>query len=287
MTKPKKTTVACVLAAIAGALVAYFVWAKGALRRVPVDKSGQVAAATQAGREIARASGTPVGDAGSLSNAIQQQVTKSEGAERVALGSLGAKTAEFLAARFGSEDPEAYIAWRREAGYQPASMELLLRQWFIDEAYENYFGTPMPEGLSREELATKMFRGNNKYLGGRSRVVRVATEPPGVAAVTKRLTRVDPMWPRIGGAVGAAFDGSNLATSLPWWPPPVSHAAALAEGKEPLVAAVGFVAEFADGSALPDAVSLIYDDARQTWWVVGMWHGHLDMADTTMLRFEF
>lgn len=200
---------------------------------------------------------------------------------------LGESVAGFLAARFGGAGPDAYLQAMERAGYGRRDLDELKSGWFIDEAYQAYFGERLPDSGDWDELARKMIVAQDVHSGGRARIVKVASSREGVSVAVKRLTRSDPRWPRLAGAVGDAMDGGPIAISQGWWRPASDHSRMLSEGKEPLVAAVGLVAEMGDGRKRPIAISLHFDESRRAWFVVSVSHGSSSPLDDDALRFEY
>lgn len=214
----------------------------------------------------------PLGTVDRLEDLVRgrlDQVAVPAGLPAGSAAQLASAVGGFLAARFGDGTPQDYIRWRREAGYEPRSLDDLRATWFLDETHEFLFGRPAPDDAPWEELHAAVLSGMDRARGGRHRLVRVAGTADGVAVAVKRLTRVDPSWPAVGGVVGELLDtGNTISSNHPWWKPPTDDRTLLAERGEAVVAQVSFVAEFGDGTRRPVTLSHVWDPVRNRWWLI-------------------
>ncbi|MCC6319970.1 MAG: hypothetical protein IT438_00860 [Phycisphaerales bacterium] len=282
-----RTVAVAVIALAVAASVAWTIWNQHPVPAGSPEREARVASAQQASRALKALALVSIADDGVLEQ-IVAGISRAAGEDLLPhAAGLGRTVANFLVTRYGRRDGADYVRWMEEAGYQRRGLDELKSSWFVNDAYHAYFGAPLPERLEWDEVARKMFAAQDQFRGGGSRIGKVCISPGGMEVIAKRLTRADPRWPRLGGAIGDVLDGSQVSISPSWWRAQVDYNEQLAAGENPLVASVGFLAEMADGRRVPVAVSLQYDDKRGRWWVISMWHGHLESDDKSVLRFEF
>jgi len=225
-----------------------------------------------------------------LSGVLEAQAFSEGGVPDTARERLAGDVVEFLHARY-ADSANAYIAWRRRAGYRPRSLSELRERWFLDLVHELRFGEPAPKDADWEELHARMIEAGDRADGGRHRLAGVAADAQAVAVSIKRLTRSDPRWPPVGGVVGELLDtGGTIHTSKSWWAPPVDAKALLEDRGEAWVGNVGFIAEFGDGTRRPLSLSFVWDPERRKWGLFAA-HAGVDRRGAptgrTSVRLEF
>lgn len=230
----------------------------------------------------------PVAQTDAIAESIRSAATTPEilAQDRAAIAET---VSTFLALRFASDDPTAFMQWRAREGYQPRPLDELRRAWFIDQAHEAYLGAPAPPDATFDDLFHSLASAQRSFQRGSTMIAQVGTSPGSVAVAFSRPTRANPAVPTLTGPLADVLNfGGPRAISQSWWRPPRTLNDMLAAGDTDIrTAIVAFVAEYADGTRRPCAVYLIRDSRDRRWYIDGFWHGNPERADTSSARLEY
>jgi hypothetical protein len=206
-----------------------------------------------------------------LARALDGAVTIAPGvpdAARIAAHALIDAATAFVAHRIGSDDPDAYVAWRLAEGYRWQN-DAYIQASGIADTYSLRLGTPWPGRPSLPRAFAEMWR-YARAAGGLGNVPHAVFVDPGSCGViiqsARRGERLDP--PDFGALspVSASLRG-GYSSSEQWLVPPVTLTEML--GSRPVVALghVGFVIECTDGSRQLIRLTYVFDEEAGRWWL--------------------
>ncbi len=186
---------------------------------------------------------------------------------------------DFLAQRFGaSDDAQAYIDWRRQAGYQPCSLDEMGSK-NIAKAYEAIVGSPMPPDATPEDLFITMFR---KSIDGQSahHIPALIGAAPGSVVVAFKWSEIEshPDFPLLDAGLGKDVWYSGLALGYGlWWKPPHSYYELLRDRGRVLLSSVGITMQSKSGDWKTLQLNFLFDAGLGKWFLVSAFHYNADM----------
>lgn len=262
----RRALVVSIGASAAGlALLGVFLWRLALWPAPAPDYTEQQIRAGQ--REYRTIAMRPLGDRGAIREALDRMVWQNDpppgcGSKQALLDEV----ADFLYFRFAQPSVEAYKAWRRSTGCRFKDLAESLRPWYVDEAYEAYFGEPFPDDPDVERLFDRFWSAGLEWGGGVNRPVALAEEPKGLACVFGTITPGDPRRAMLAGEMSAdLWHGGIASTMRGWWRPAQSTRDLLKRHGRAHYAVVGVILEYADGSRRPLILTWPWDPHAQRW----------------------
>lgn len=276
---------------IAGLLIGGVTYWRGARMIQPTPSKDDAEVLRARGvASIVKATMVGIDDSDTIRESLYQAARKagsglsSEEARRV-----GTEIEKFLGLRFGkSSDPEQYIRWRVERGYQRRSLEELRKQWFLDDAYRAYLSKPLAAEAEWDDVFAEMMLGQDAFEKGRTRPRGVGVGHDDLRIAVRMATRADPERAALDGALGDVLRyGGPLMISPSWWRPGVGFDELMGRHGKVKTATIGLVIDFVDGKRRPAKLIMYQDPGTGVWWIDGYCHGNFEKADMSSARWEY
>jgi hypothetical protein len=161
-----------------------------------------------------------------------------------------------------------YRRFRETTGSRLRPLSTMMGDFGAGEGFEAMVGSPAPVDLDSWSFFVRMRNEQTSYGGGANRVVAMANGAPGVIIVARSIKSPDERVPMLNGTFSArVWHGGRSRGSRSWFEPPSTVESVLVDAGVVLVARVGVVYEYADGSRRPTVFDFHFDSS-QGWWVL-------------------
>lgn len=201
---------------------------------------------------------------------------------------LRSELESFLRLRFVQPDAKQYAASRLTGGCRWTALEGLERGWRVVSDYEKLIREPPPAKPEVAALFERYWDSTASRFGGANRLVSIASEPVGLAAHVGYSRDRD--YPRllIAGQLGQRlWYGPVSASMCRWFDLPHEPTEVVAKNGRVLVAEVGVVAEWADGSRRPLILAWYFDPWVRRWILWQMNENNYDRRTVTVAPLEY
>jgi hypothetical protein len=181
--------------------------------------------------------------------------------ERAALESY---LSEFVSAWSGTSDD--YLRWREDQGDTIRSAEQVFGHTGAEPAYRWLTENPLPPLESDAELFKAMFEAAREYGDGANRPEAIALDVAGVLIHVETIAKWPAKLAMLSGELPAeVWHGGRARGGRSWWSPARTIDELLAMMEVAIVARVGIVFEFANGTRRPLQLTLFFDPGDMRW----------------------
>lgn len=174
------------------------------------------------------------------------------------------------------------------SGYRLRSLDIMKRDWFCDQEYQQLFQEPWPAQPDPRSVFSKFYEIGMTAKDGSCRPEFVADDHRGVVVSIGRVTNARQNRPTIQGEVGSLlWYGRVAATMRNWWEPePDRTAEAIAKRDGSLLRAeLGIFTINADGRGCPRIYSFYFDPAHNQWMLEHINDNNADFSKSSALEY--
>lgn len=193
---------------------------------------------------------------------------------------------EFEQLRYGGGSAAEYARWREVKGYRRRALDVMKKEWGVDQDFKMWFGEDLPAALDATDVFARLYDYGLKAGGGSSNPVAVAGEPSGIVVRFGRFANAKGDRPMLEGSLGTAvWHGRNAGTMRNWWEP-VRSADTVAKGSGGLLRAeLGMVTKNEGGRLCPRIYSYYWDPQSRTWMLEHINDNNADLSHCTPLEY--